>query len=78
MDFPAETVIGSLGHYVSSGTIGKFQPMNASFGMISPLEKKVKGGKRARNDEYAVRSLQTVGELNARLFGQTDSEGNEP
>ncbi|MBR5044142.1 MAG: methylenetetrahydrofolate--tRNA-(uracil(54)-C(5))-methyltransferase (FADH(2)-oxidizing) TrmFO, partial [Clostridia bacterium] len=71
VDFPAETVIGSLGHYVSSGTIGKFQPMNASFGLIAPLEKKVKGGKRARNDEYANRSRLTVGEHNAPNVGQT-------
>ena len=77
VDFPAATVIGSLGHYVSSGTLGKFQPMNASFGLISPLEKKVKGGKRARNDEYANRSVMTVEELKVRLFGQTESEGNE-
>ena len=77
VDFPAATVIGSLGHYVSSGTLGKFQPMNASFGLISPLEKKVKGGKRARNDEYANRSVLTVEELKVRLFGQTESEGNE-
>ena len=77
VDFPAATVIGSLGHYVSSGTLGKFQPMNASFGLISPLEKKVKGGKRVRNDEYANRSVLTVEELKVRLFGQTESEGNE-
>jgi len=68
VDFPASTVIGSLGHYVSSGTIGKFQPMNASFGIIAPLDYKVKGGKRARNDEYANRSLLKIDELNARLF----------
>ena len=77
VDFGDKTVIGSLGHYVSSGTIGKFQPMNASFGLIAPLEKKVKGGKRARNDEYANRSLETVEQLTARLFGQKESEGTE-
>ena len=75
VDFPAETVIGSLGHYVSSGTIGKFQPMNASFGLISPLTGKIKGGKRARNEEYANRSLQTVGTLTERLFCETMKEG---
>ena len=69
IDFPAVTVIGSLGHYVSEGWIGKFQPMNASFGIISPLDKKVKGGKRARNDEYAVRSLDAVSELRSKIFG---------
>ena len=75
VDFPDTTVIGSLGHYVSGGTIGKFQPMNASFGLIAPLERKVKGGKRARNDEYANRSLTVVGELCDRLFGEGQKEG---
>ena len=75
VDFPAETVIGSLGHYVSSGWIGKFQPMNASFGLLSPLEKKVKGGKRARNDEFANRSLAAVAELGNQIFGETEKEG---
>ena len=70
IDFPALTVIGSLGHYVSSGGLGKFQPMNASFGLLSPLEKRVKGGKRARNDEYANRSLIAVDDLGNRIFGE--------
>ena len=72
--FPASTVIGSLGHYVAEGTIGKFQPMNASFGLLTPLAYKVKGGKRKRNDEYANRSLEMIGELNARLFGDAEKE----
>ena len=71
IDFPAFTVIGSLGHYVSSGGLGKFQPMNASFGLLSPLETRVKGGKRARNDEYANRSLSNVDALCASIFQQT-------
>ena len=71
IDFPASTVIGSLGHYVSSGGLGKFQPMNASFGLLSPLETRVKGGKRARNDEYANRSLSNVDALCASIFQQT-------
>ena len=71
IDFPAVTVIGSLGHYVSSGGLGKFQPMNASFGLLSPLETRVKGGKRARNDEYANRSLAAVGSINAKLFSNS-------
>ena len=75
VDFPDSTVIGSLGHYVSGGSLGKFQPMNASFGLIAPLDRKIKGGKRARNDEYANRSLAVVGELNDRLFGKGQKEG---
>lgn len=57
IDFTRETIIGALAHYVASGTHTKFQPMNANFGIIAPLDHKVKGGKKARNEAYAVRAL---------------------
>ena len=37
-DFTRETMIGALGHYVANGTNTKFQPMNANFGIIAPLD----------------------------------------
>ena len=59
--FPRETQIGALAHYVSEGGISSsFQPMNANFGIIAPFDKKVKGGKKARNEAYAVRSLEII------------------
>lgn len=59
--FPRETEVGALAHYVSEGGISSsFQPMNANFGIIAPFEKKIKGGKRNRNEAYAVRSLEIV------------------
>lgn len=59
--FPKETEIGALAHYVSEGGISSsFQPMNANFGIIAPFEKKVKGGKKARNLAYAERSLEII------------------
>ncbi len=58
--FPEETMIGAMGAYVSRGGVGHFQPMNANFGIIKPLEKKVKGGKTARNEAYGVRSLEVI------------------
>ena len=60
VEFPRETMIGAMAHYVSEGTATAFQPMNANFGIIPPLEKKVKGGKRARNDAYVERALRSV------------------
>ena len=63
--FPKETEIGALAHYVSEGGISSsFQPMNANFGIIAPFDKKVKGGKKARNEAYATRSLEIIKELN--------------
>ena len=59
--FPKETEIGALSHYVSEGGVSSsFQPMNANFGIIAPFDKKIKGGKRNRNEAYAVRSLEII------------------
>ena len=59
--FPRETEIGALSHYVSEGGISSsFQPMNANFGIIAPFDKKIKGGKSARNEAYGVRSLEII------------------
>ena len=60
LDFPATTEIGALAHYVSESTASSFQPMNANFGVITPLEKRVKGGKAARNQAYAERSAEVL------------------
>ena len=59
--FPRETEIGALAHYVSEGGVSSsFQPMNANFGIIAPFDKKIKGGKRCRNEAYSVRSLEII------------------
>ena len=61
--YPKETEIGALAHYVSEGGTGaSFQPMNANFGIIAPLEHKIKGGKKCRNEAYAERSLSILRE----------------
>lgn len=59
--FSPETEIGALAQYVSLGALSSsFQPMNANFGIIAPLDKKVKGGKKMRGAAYAERSLARV------------------
>ena len=59
--FPRETEIGALASYVSEGGVSSvFQPMNANFGIIAPFEKKIKGGKKMRNEAYASRSLDII------------------
>ena len=59
VDFPQETAIGALGLYVSNGSIGNFQPMNVNFGIIPPLDHRVKG-KRNKNAELSARSLAII------------------
>ena len=68
--FPKETEIGALAHYVSEGGISSsFQPMNANFGIIAPFDKKIKGGKKARNEAYGVRSIEIIKTIN--IFNET-------
>ncbi len=58
-DFPQETAIGALGLYISGGSVGDFQPMNINFGIITPLDRRVKG-KRNKNAEISRRSLEIL------------------
>lgn len=62
VDFPQETAIGALGLYVSGGSVGDFQPMNINFGIIAPLDHRVRG-KRNKNAEISARSLNILEEL---------------
>ena len=62
VDFPQETAIGALGLYISGGSVGDFQPMNINFGIITPLDHRVKG-KRNKNAEISKRSLAIIDTL---------------
>ena len=69
IDFTDKTVIGSLSHFVENGAYsGNFQPMNANFGIVAPLDYKVKGGKKARNEEIAKRALNIIEQLKGEMF----------
>ncbi|MCD8050536.1 MAG: methylenetetrahydrofolate--tRNA-(uracil(54)-C(5))-methyltransferase (FADH(2)-oxidizing) TrmFO [Clostridiales bacterium] len=62
VDFPRETALGVLAQYISTPS-ADFQPMNVNFGIIPPLGRRVRGGKRAKNAELARRSLEALAEL---------------
>ena len=62
VNFPQETAIGALALYISGGSVGDFQPMNINFGIITPLDRRVKG-KRNKNAAISERSLQRIEEL---------------
>ena len=66
LNFPRETAIGALAWYVSSESVIDFQPMNINFGIMPPLDHKVKG-KRNKNAELSRRSLEIVDGLRERL-----------
>ena len=63
LDLPQETAMGALALYVSHGSVGDFQPMNVNFGIIPPLDHRVKG-KRNKNAALSQRALEL---LEARL-----------
>ena len=67
VDFPQETAIGALALYVSSGSVGDFQPMNINFGIIPPLGYRVKG-KRNKNAELSRRSLAIIENLKEEVL----------
>ena len=46
-----------MGLYISGGSVGDFQPMNINFGIITPLDHRVRG-KRNKNAEISRRSLE--------------------
>ena len=60
IEFPETTMIGSMANYVQNGSMGKFVPMNANFGIIKPLEYRVKGGKSAKNEVISNRALEAI------------------
>lgn len=60
-DFPRETAIGALALYVSESSVASFQPMNASLGIISPLDKNTR--QREKNAAISERALGIVRQL---------------
>jgi len=64
---PAETMLGAMADYVSRGGVGDFAPMNANFGIVTPLGYRVKGGKAAKNEKLAERALAIIDEIIATL-----------
>lgn len=64
VDFPGETAIGALSLYVSGGSVSDFQPMNINFGIIKPLDQRIRG-KRNRYMAISQRSLDIIDSIRA-------------
>ncbi|MCI8423958.1 MAG: methylenetetrahydrofolate--tRNA-(uracil(54)-C(5))-methyltransferase (FADH(2)-oxidizing) TrmFO [Lawsonibacter sp.] len=62
VNFPRETAIGALALYISDPSVVDFQPMNINFGLIPPLDFRVKG-KRNKNAALAQRALDALAAL---------------
>ena len=57
--FPRETAIGAMALYISDETVTHFQPMNVNFGIIAPLDRRIKG-KAQKNLAIAQRALESL------------------
>ena len=58
VDFTRRTAIGALSHYIAHAG-GDFQPMNVNFGLIDPLERRVRG-KQERYAQVAQRAMDVI------------------
>lgn len=65
--FPETTMIGSMALYVQNGSMGKFVPMNANFGIVAPLGYRVKGGKSAKNEVLSSRALGEIDKIASEM-----------
>ena len=63
---PGDTMIGALLRYITSADPSRFQPMNANFGLLPPLDVRVRD-RRERKAALARRSLEAM-EAWTRIF----------
>lgn len=57
--FPSETAIGALAHYITTANPKHFAPMNINFGLLPPLERKVRP-KELRHRLMVTRALKAL------------------
>lgn len=60
--FPEETMMGAMAHYITHASPKYFQPINANFGIIPRLEKRIRE-KRERNLALSQRALTVLEEF---------------
>lgn len=73
--FPKETMMGALTHYVAEASAKHFQPMNANWGIVPPLDGPVIKDKKLRREKMAERALAVqeaflrgIGEIEAAIY----------
>jgi methylenetetrahydrofolate--tRNA-(uracil-5-)-methyltransferase len=65
---PPTTMLGALCHYVTHASLKDFQPMKANFGILPPLERGSKIGKRERGKAYAERALADLSDTLSKVI----------
>lgn len=65
IDFTKFTATGALANYISEGSCGRFQPMNVNFGIIEPLDIRIK----VKSERYEAISARALDRLN-KIIGE--------
>ena len=63
-DFTGKTILGALARHVSTPN-ANFQPMNANFGILEPMNERIRG-KRNRYEKLSERAIETLNEVITR------------
>ncbi|WP_028550413.1 FADH(2)-oxidizing methylenetetrahydrofolate--tRNA-(uracil(54)-C(5))-methyltransferase TrmFO [Paenibacillus sp. UNC451MF] len=67
---PADTTLGSMAHYITTADFKHFQPMNANFGLLPPLDEKVKV-KKIRYEKIALRAIEKIQNFSQNEYNST-------
>ena len=57
---PGDTVMGALARYISDESVTDFQPMGANFGILPPLDERIRS-KQERYEKISQRGLESAG-----------------
>lgn len=59
---PPTTMLGGLYRHLREADPGHFQPMNANFGLLDALDRRPRGGRRARREAHSERARAAIAE----------------
>ena len=62
INFPRETAMGAMALYISDQSVVNFQPMNVNFGILAPLDRRMKG-KAQKNLAISQRALAVLEQI---------------
>ncbi|MBR6779177.1 MAG: methylenetetrahydrofolate--tRNA-(uracil(54)-C(5))-methyltransferase (FADH(2)-oxidizing) TrmFO [Clostridia bacterium] len=60
VSFSADTIIGGLYNYLTNADTNSFQPINANFGILNPIQER---DKQKRYEKYRIRALKEMQEF---------------
>ena len=62
--FSADTIIGGIYNYLVNANIENFQPINANYGILNPINMR---DKQQRNIEYRLRSMKEIANIKSEI-----------